>query len=179
MAIVAVLLVGTQMSFAAVQQAGPHEEQNGAQIQREKMKALNFLVGTWSGPATIHGRNGVLKTTQTEDVTSLLDGMLLTVHGVSRDASGKIVFEAFATISYDEADGRYHFRAYNGGHYLDTELTVVDKGFSWSMETVPHITISNDMKLTPAEEWQETSTLHVPGREPMTTVQMQLKHVSK
>ncbi len=41
------------------------------------------------------------------------------------------MFRALATVSYDDAAGVYHFRAYNEGSYLDTELKVAVNGFEW------------------------------------------------
>jgi hypothetical protein len=52
-----------------------------------------------------------------------------------------------ATISYDDASHAYRFRAFNDGHYLDTELSVPANGFSWSFTAGPaHIV--NTMHLT-------------------------------
>jgi hypothetical protein len=46
-----------------------------------------------------------------------------------------VMFSALATISYDDSSHTYRFRAYNDGHYVDTELSVPPNGFSWSLTT--------------------------------------------
>src|SRR4051812_26918217 len=98
--------------------------------QREAMKRLTFLVGTWSGDATTMRPNNTVKVKQTEQVTSKLDGLMLLIEGTGRNPdSGEVLFRALATVSYDDIAGMYRFRAYNDGSYLDTELKVPENGF--------------------------------------------------
>src|SRR5438046_701313 len=105
-------------------------QQPNAAAQREAMKKLEFLVGKWSGPASVvRGPGESLKITQSEDVQMKLDGLVLLVEGTGRDLDEKIVFRALATISYDDTTSSYRFRAYNEGRFLDSELKVSDKGF--------------------------------------------------
>jgi hypothetical protein len=99
---------------------------------------LSFLAGRWSGPATIRrGPGEALHLIQTEDVEFKLDGLVLLIEGKSNGAEGKVMFSAFATISYDDSSLTYRFRAYNDGHYVDSELSVPPNGFSWSFTTGP------------------------------------------
>jgi hypothetical protein len=103
--------------------------------QRDAMKKLDFLVGKWSGEASvIRGPGEPMKLTQTEEVQFKLDGLVMLVEGTGRDSAGQVVFRALATIAYDDTAGVYRFRAYNDGRYLDTELTVTPGGFSWGYE---------------------------------------------
>src|SRR5262245_56442487 len=94
------------------------------------MHKLSFLAGRWSGPATIRrGPGEALHLTQTEDVEFKLDGLVLLIEGKSSGAEGKVMFSALATISYDDSSLTYRFRAYNDGHYVETELSVPPNGF--------------------------------------------------
>jgi hypothetical protein len=100
--------------------------------QREAMKKLAFLVGSWTGDATTVRPNQTIKVKQTEQVSYKLDGLVLLIEGTGRNPdSGEVIFRALATVSYDDAAGAYHFRAYNDGSYLDTDLKVLDSGFEW------------------------------------------------
>ncbi len=144
--------------------------------QREAMRKLDFLIGQWSGPATIsESADPALQLTQTENVQSKLDGLLLLVEGVSRDASGNARFQALATISYDETSATYRFRAYNDGNYVDAELTVLDKGFSWGFSAGP-ATITNTMHVTDTGQWSETTTVVAGTSPPRTTTELTLRH---
>lgn len=164
---------------AAAQQAAPNSQSaapNPAATQREAMQKLSFLAGHWSGPATIHrGPGEPLHVTQTEDVQYKLDGLVLLIEGKSTDADGKVVFSALATVAYDDATHTYRFRAYNDGHYLDTELTVPDNGFSWSFTSGPAHVI-NTMHLTAKGEWNETTDVTFASNPPFRSVEMLLQH---
>jgi hypothetical protein len=146
--------------------------------QREAMTKLAFLLGQWSGPATIvRGPGEPLHLTQTEDVQLKLDGLLILIEGNSRTDDGRTVFRALATITYDDAAHTYHFRAYNDGHYLDTELTVPTNGFSWSFDAGPaHIV--NNMHLTSKGEWAETTEAIMGNNPPRKSVDMLLQNQS-
>ena len=106
---------------------------NSADAQREAMRKLSFLAGHWSGRVNItRGAGEPLHLTHMEDVEYKLDGLVLLIEGKSTSADGKILFSALATVAYDDASHTYRLRAYNGGHYVDTELSVPANGFSWT-----------------------------------------------
>jgi hypothetical protein len=153
----------------------PHSSPNSVDAQREAMRKLSFLAGHWSGPVTIvRGTGEGLYLTQTEDVEYKLDGLVLLVEGKS--TNGKVLFSALATMAYDDASHTYRFRAYNDGHYLDTELSVPANGFSWSFTAGPaHIV--NTMHLTGKGEWDEVTEVTVGSNPPHRSVDMLLQHL--
>jgi hypothetical protein len=155
--------------------AAQHSPSNATDIQREAMRKLNFLVGRWTGPVTVvRGPGEPLHLTQTEDVESRLDGLVLLIDGKSAGADGSPLFQALATIGFDEATHTYRFRAYNEGHYVDTELTVVPDGFSWGFAAGPaHIV--NTMHLTGKGQWQEATEVAVGDNPPRKSVDMLLE----
>ena len=144
--------------------------------QREAMKKLAFLVGHWAGPVTIaRGPSELLRLTQTENVQYKLDGLVLLIEGQSTGADGKPRFQAFATIAYDDASHSYRFRAYNAGHYVDTELAMELDGFSWRFDEGP-AKVQNVMHLTSKGEWQETADVTLGSNPPRRSVDMLLAH---
>lgn len=111
------LLMGCLMALSTA----AHAQQQGPDIAAQKaaMAKLGFLVGKWSGPISVQrGPGQPLTMVQTEDVQMKLDGLVLTVEGTSKDTAGQARFRALATISYDDAEKKYHFRAFNDGRYL-------------------------------------------------------------
>lgn len=157
----AVVLAGGYVIGAGLPLAAQQPASNGVAVQREAMHKLSFLAGRWSGPVTIiRGPGTELHLTQTEDVEYKLDGLVLLIEGKSTDADGKVVFSALATVSYDDATHTYHFRAYNDGRYLDTELSVSESGFSWGFMAGP-ARIMNTMHLTGKDEWNEVTDVTV------------------
>jgi hypothetical protein len=149
---------------------------SSVEAQRDAMRKLSFLSGHWSGPVTIvRGTGEPLHLTQTENVEYKLDGLVLLIEGRSTSASGKVMFSALATIAYDDASRSYRFRAYHDGHYLDTELSVLDHGFSWGFTSGPaHIV--NHMQLTAKGEWNEFTEVTVGSAAPRRSVEMLLQH---
>lgn len=148
---------------------------SGLDAQRTAMGKLGFLIGHWSGPVTIvRGPGEPLHLTQTENVQSKLDGLVLLVEGQSTAADGSAPFKALATISYDDSTHAYRFRAYNDGHYLDTELTVLPDGFSWGFNAGP-AHIGNTMHLTASHAWHETTEVTLPNGPPHPSVEMDLQ----
>lgn len=169
--LVAAFLVSLSVAAAAQQPAPP-----GVEVQHEAMRKLSFLAGHWSGPVTIMLRSGEpLHLTQTENVQYKLDGLVLLVEGKSTGADGKVQFSALATIAYDDASHAYRFRAYQGGHYLDTELTVSGNGFSWSFMAGPAHVV-NTMHLTAKGEWSEVTEVTFGTNPPHRSVEMLLRH---
>ncbi|HKW17487.1 MAG TPA: hypothetical protein VJO35_08275 [Terriglobales bacterium] len=150
-------------------------QQPNVDAQRDAMRRLSFLVGHWSGPVTIsRGPANLLHLTQTEDVAYKLDGLVLLIEGKSTGPDGKIEFSAFATVAYDDASHAYRFRAYNDGRYLDTELSVPDRGFAWGFTAGPaHIT--NTMHLTQKGEWDEVTEVTFGSNPPHHSVEMLLE----
>jgi len=145
--------------------------------QREAMHKLSFLAGRWSGPANVlHGPGETLQLTQTEDVEFKLDGLVLLIEGKGIAADGKVMFSALATISYDDSSHTYRFRAYNNGHYLDTELSLLSEGFLWSFTTGPAHFV-NSMHLTGKGEWDEVTEVTVGNNPGRRTVEMLLRRL--
>jgi hypothetical protein len=145
--------------------------------QREAMRKLSFLAGHWSGPVTIaRGAGEPLRLTQEEHVEYKVDGLVLLIEGKSTGADGKVLFDALATIAYDDTSHAYRFRAYNDGHYVDTELSVPANGFLWSFTTGPaHIV--NTMHLTGTGGWDEVTEVTVGSNPPHRSVDMHLQHL--
>ncbi len=92
-----------------------------AEVQKEAMKKPSFLTGKWSGDATVQrGPWLPLKIRQSEDIQFRLGGLVLVIEGTGRDLeSGKVVFNAFAVVSYDDDQKEYRIRAYNDGRQVE------------------------------------------------------------
>ena len=141
--------------------------------QRDAMKKLDYLTGKWTGEAVLfRGPGQPEKLIQSEEVQSKLDGLLLLVEGTGRDATGKIVFRALATISYDDIAKKYFFRAYNDGRYLDTELSVNENGWEWRQPAGPG-SVRYTMRRN-GNEWVETGEFTMGDAAPRKTIEMRV-----
>jgi hypothetical protein len=152
----------------------PGQQPNVA-AQREAMKKLEFLAGKWSGDALVsRGPGEPIKVVQSENIQFKLDGLVLLLEGTGRNADGKIVFQALATVSYDDSTSVYRFRSYSDGHYLETELKVIPQGFIWGYEAGP-LKVSNSMRLNEKGEWVEVTESTYGSTPPRKSVEMVLK----
>jgi len=157
--------------LALGQQQGPN-----VTAQREAMKKLSFLVGKWSGDASVvRGPGPPTKVRQTEEVQYKLDGLILLIEGTGRDPqSGAVKFNAMAVVSFDEETSTYRFRSYNDGRYLDTELKVPDKGFEWGYKAGP-ADVRFIMKLNDKGEWVEMGEVSINGNPPRRNFEMTVR----
>ena len=170
-------LAGAFIFSLSLAAAAEQPVSNSVDIQREAMHKLAFLAGRWTGPVTImRGPGEPLHFTQSEDVQYKLDGLVLLIEGKSTSPDGKAPFRALATISFDEATRTYRIRAYNSGHYLDAELSVLDDGFSWSFPAGP-ARIVNTMHLTGKGEWQEVTEATLGNAPPRHSVEILLQRL--
>ena len=170
----AALLAMVALQLMPVEAVGQQADQARVAAQKAAMQKLAFLVGTWSGPATVlRGAMEPLKLTQTEKVEWKLDGLVLEIEGAGANADGRKLFTALATVAYDDAAKAYHIRAYHDGQYLDTELTVKDGGFAWGFAAGP-VHVDNTMHLTPTGEWYETTEFVMGNASPRRSMEMTL-----
>ena len=114
-----------------------------------------------------------MKLHQTEEIRYALDGLVMLIEGTGRNTEGEAVFQALATISYDDATSTYHFRAYNDGRYLDTELTAKPNGFAWGYAAGP-VKVNNIMHLDDKGNWMETTETTFNSAPPQKSVEMNL-----
>ncbi len=150
------------------------QQQPNVAAQREAMQKLAFLVGTWSGPASVIGPGKPLKLEQTEHVQLKMDGLVMLVEGTGRNSGGQIAFRALATMAYDDMTATYRFRAYNEGRYLDAKLSVIPNGFVWGYTDGP-LKVTNTMRLNKNGEWAETTETTVGSSPPRKSFAMNLR----
>ncbi len=140
------------------------------------MKKLAFLAGHWTGEATVTlGSGPPVALQQSEAVQFKLDGLLLLIEGTGRDVrTGAVVFNALATIAFDEASKTYRIRAFNDGNYVDTEFEVREKGFEWGFTSGP-VVVKNSMTLDPAGQWIETTDVIINNGPARRTVELRVR----
>ena len=105
--------------------------------QRVAMQQLSFLVGNWSGEASVlRGPGQFFELAQTEYVQFKLDGLILMIEGLGRlKSDGTPVLQALGVISFDDAAEQYRMRAFNDGRWLEAEVKLLDEAqaISWAL----------------------------------------------
>lgn len=175
-AITLALLIAAVATVNASAQGKPYDPVALMTAQRDAMKALSFLDGTWRGSAwTILPNGEKLAITQTERVGAFLDGAVKVVEGRGYDADGKVAFNAFATISYDPGTKVYTMRTYAMGRSGDYVLTPTADGVSWEIPAGP-MTIRHTATIKDGK-WHEVGERIMPGKEPVRFAELNLERI--
>jgi hypothetical protein len=143
--------------------------------QRAAMKKLEFLVGKWAGEARmLLGPGEPVAVTQTEEAYYKLDGLVLLIEGVGRNqADGKLALQALGVVSYDDEHGTYHMRAFNDGRFLETEVKLVDQGFTWGFAVGQYRT-SSVMRIDEKGDWTELHEITIDEQAPRKFMELRV-----
>ena len=145
------------------------------QAQRAAMKKLGFLVGEWSGEASVlRGAGQFIELAQTESAQFRLDGLLLVIEGVGwGKADGKLALQALGVISFDDETGAFRMRAFNDGRWLETEVKLAEGGNSISWEfSLGEYKTRTMMRINENGEWTEAGELIIGNRAPQKMMEL-------
>src|SRR5262244_1121680 len=150
------------------------------EAQRTAMKKLSFLIGEWSGEASLtRGPGIVVELSQTEVAEFKLDGLVLMVEGIGRTKSdGRVALQALGLITFDDATGTYRGRGYNDatgtyrgrgyndGRWLEGEVKLRDDGkMCWGF-ALGEISTKSVMRINEKGEWTELTELTIGSATP-------------
>jgi hypothetical protein len=152
------------------------------EAQRTAMKKLEFLVGDWSGEATLlRGPGQFAEMAQTESARFKLDGLVLMIEGVGRTKiDGKPALQALALISFDDETETYKMRAFNDGRWLETDVKLADTGQSiyWGFAIGAFKTTSL-LRINESGEWTEHAELLINDRAPRKMMDLKVRRTSR
>ena len=154
--------------------SGPWDPATRMARQREAMKALAFLDGSWRGSARAAPVAEDL--VQTERMGTLLDGTVRLVEGRGYDSSGRTVFNALGIISFDPVSKRYSMRAHAEGYAGDFPLEVRPDGFVWTQPAGPGSSIRYTATVRDGE-WHEVGERIAGDAPPKKMFEMRLKRI--
>jgi hypothetical protein len=169
------LLCFTLISASTMAQA---PRQPNLDAQRAAMKKLEFLVGKWNGDAQVLlSETGPKELAMTELAEYRLDGLVLTIEGVGRDKKdGKPALQAFGVVSYDDASGTYHMRAFNNGQFLETGVKLAGdgRGLSWGF-TIGEYQTHSTMSIDDTGDWTEHHEISVGASPPKPLMELKVR----
>ena len=149
--------------------------------QRTAMKKLEFLVGEWSGEATVlRGPGQFVDMAQTESAHFKLDGLVLMIEGVGRTKTdGKVSLQALGLISFDDETGTYKMRAFNDGRWLETEVKMGDGGnsISWGFALGAFKT-ATVLRINENGEWTEHGEIIIGERPPQKMMDLKVRRMA-
>jgi hypothetical protein len=150
------------------------------EAQRTAMKKLEFLVGEWSGDATVlRGPGQFVDMAQTESAHFKLDGLVLMIEGVGRTKTdGKVSLQALGLISFDDETGTYKMRAFNDGRWLETEVKVDDGGMSWGF-AIGQFKTATVLRINEDGEWTEHGEITIGVRPPQKMIDLKVRRIAR
>lgn len=146
--------------------------------QKEAMKPLSYIFGTWRGPAwTIQPDGSKHDVMQTERIGPFLGGSVIVIEGRGYDMKTKeVTFNAFGTISYSPRTKAFTLHSYAQGQTGDFPLTPTADGYVWEMPAAPGMTIRYTATIKDGN-WREVGDRVIPGKEPVRFFEMNLKRI--
>ena len=166
-------LLGAALLAAAPASAQMRTDPAAIAEQKAAMAKLAKLHGEWRGTATITTPAGTTKVIQTERVGPMLDGTALVVEGRGYDDGGKLVFNAFAVISYDSATDQYAMSSWSDGRSGKFPFAVTDTGFAWSIPLPNGATIQYAATLADGK-WTEIGSYVGNGAPPVEFAKLEV-----
>ncbi len=151
------------------------------EAQRAAMKKLDFLVGEWSGQASVARGGVIVELEQSEVAQFKLDGLVLMVEGIGRTKSdGKVVLQALGLITFDDTSGSYRMRAYNDGRWLETDVKPLEdgKGGTWRF-SLGEISTKSVMRINDKGEWTELTEITIGARPPQKLMELVVRRVTR
>jgi hypothetical protein len=158
------LLMGLNVGSALAQQS-----ETASENLKANMKKLAYFEGRWKGEAVTTERDGTkTKINQEENIQFKLDGTVLLIEGTGRNPeSGKVVFNALALASYNEATQKFNFRSHvMSGQMTDAYFTVLaENKFEWGFDIPNGGKIRFDIVLDPVKKtWNEKGNYSPDGK---------------
>lgn len=135
-------------------QAPPPQARPNPQEQIDAMAKLEYMTGRWvgSGWMDMGGTRATFEGSET--VTEKLNGLALLVEG-DFTSRGVSVHQTLGVIYFDPKTKAYRFNSWLAtGGAGERELTVTDRGWSWSINT-PGNQIRYTFSLTRSGDWLE------------------------
>ncbi len=177
------ILIGSVLLFslASAQSASAQGRPDPATLiaaQQKALAPLSWMDGIWRGPAwTILGDGTKHNVMQTERIGPFLDGSVKILEGRGYDeATGKVSFNAFGTVSYNPATQSYSLHSYAQGFSGDFRFTPTADGYVWEIPAGP-MTIRYTAVIKDGA-WREVGHQIMSGKDPVQFFEMNLKRVS-
>jgi hypothetical protein len=144
--------------------------------QREAMKSLAMLDGVWRGPAVTTLPDGKkFELTQTERVGPFLDGSVKVIEGKGYSPDGKVVFNAFGTITFNPQSKAYTLHSHAQGYSGTYSLKPTGEGFTWEIPAGP-VTMRYTTTIKDGV-WHEVGDRIMPGGQSVRFFEMKLNRL--
>jgi hypothetical protein len=150
-----------------------------SQETKDAMAKLSFLLGKWTGDASVEMGPARHEVSQVETVESRLDGLVLVIEGKGTTKDGVVQHHALATISYDDEAKNYRVVAYrkDGKCVVTTGRFLPDGAFEWGFD-MGNMAVRYVIRQGESGEWLETGEMSFDKATWKKFIDMRLKRAS-
>lgn len=174
--VTAILILMVAMGASPTRAQAPPDPAKLIPDQKEAMAKLARMDGIWRGSGWIVTPSGEKHAmVQTERIGPFLDGSIKVIEGRGYAPDGELMFNAFATISFDPGKSVYTMHSHAQGNVGDFVLTPTAEGFRWEIPAGP-MTIRYSAVID-SLSWREVGDRILPGRDPVRFMEMELKRI--
>ncbi|MCB0503285.1 MAG: hypothetical protein KDD32_11425 [Bacteroidetes bacterium] len=128
------------------------------QTVKDRMNYFSFLEGEWEGIGYYTRQNGWVDTVYQHELAEYkLNRTILTIEGTGKNKSGELVFNAFATLYFDNQIKIYEMMAFkDDGAMTLAHIDTVSAGhFIWSFSSNSYAHIKYELELSEEGAWTE------------------------
>ncbi len=173
-----VLLVGALLGVPAVSAQRPSSAM--ADSARQSLAPLKWMMGEWSGQATVTNGAQQFAITQHESVVDAASGTVLLIQGrgtipVANGVGVRTVFESAGLLSFDMASRQFKWVASGGTGYLGiSDAQVRSDTLVWFTSDASGARVRYTICHSAAGEWHETGETSNDGLTWLRSFQMTL-----
>ncbi len=127
----------------------------------EKMNALQFMLGEWSGEGWIGSMSQRNEFRIRERIQSKLGGRVFLIEGsgtakIPGEADGPVVHEAFAVLTWDVPSNGYIMRAFKAdGAYVEAKVEVEGRKLVWGFDVPAFGAVRFTLEFGEDGQWAE------------------------
>ena len=142
----------------------------------DEMKKLEWMVGEWSGEASIQMGPGKPELTKmTESIQSKLGGKAILIQGLGKDDKGATVHESLAVIAYNETAKKYELESWTARYpHVESWFEVGDQSAQWGFDTPQGGKVRYSISRTEKGQWLEIGEFSRDGNQWMKFFEMTL-----
>jgi hypothetical protein len=142
----------------------------------DEMKKLDWMVGDWTGEASMQMGAEKTKTQMQESIQWKLGGKAILIQGLGKDDKGATVHESLAVISYNDAAKKYEFEAWTARYpHADTWFEVGEGTATWGLDTPQGGKVRYTISRTEKGHWHEIGEFSRDGNQWMKFFDMTLQ----
>lgn len=150
---------------------------------KKELEKLNSFVGNWKGEAIyMRGPGSQVSINQEEKIEYKLDGTVLSIEGIGKDAAGNITFNALGLVNYNVHNKQFKFKTYlKDGRSTDAYFNITGENmYEWGFDIPSGGKSKYTIIIDPVQKtWSEKGEYSSDGNNWFSFLELKLKKVEE